>query len=106
MGGGFLLISIIEAILLVKVAFGQFHKKHIAANERKDYWALMGWQNTMEKFGYDADICFFGNSITYYSQFQKAFSDLKIVNLGYPGDRLDGMLVRYRTISFVKPEMI
>ena len=106
MGGVFLLISIFEAIFLVKVGLGKFHKKHFVANEREDYWALMGWQNTMEKLGYDADICFFGNSITYYSQFQNAFSDLKIVNLGYPGDRIDGMLVRYRTISFVNAEKI
>lgn len=99
-------MSIFGAIFLVKVGIGQFHKKNIAANERKDYWALMGWQNTMEKLGYDADICFFGNSLAYYSKFQKAFTDLKIVNLGYPGDGLDGMLVRYRTISFVNAEKI
>ena len=105
-GGAFLMVSIVEAIFLLKVGFSQFHKKHIAANERKDYWALMGWQNTMEKLGFDADVCFFGNSITYYSQFQKSFSDLKIVNLGYPGDGLEGMLVRYKTISFVNAEKI
>lgn len=50
------MVSIVEAIFLLKVGFSQFHKKHIAANERKDYWALMDWQNTMEKLGFDADV--------------------------------------------------
>ena len=32
--------------------------------DRGDYWCIQGWTNTLNKLGYDADVVFFGNSIT------------------------------------------
>lgn len=74
--------------------------------DRPDYWCIMGWSNTLKKMGYDADNVFFGNSITYDSSFGTYFKDKKVVTLGYPGDRIEGMLLRYKQIISVKPEKV
>ena len=71
-----------------------------------DYWAVRGWTNTLEQLGYDADIVFFGNSITYGAHFNKYFQDLEVVNLGYPGDNIKGMLERLPQIRCLKPEKV
>lgn len=71
-----------------------------------DYWAIKGRENTIQKLDYNADIVFFGNSITYYGNFKKAFPDKKIVNLGYPGDRIDNMVRRVETVKAVRPKKI
>lgn len=71
-----------------------------------DYWAVKGWENTIKKLDYDADIVFLGNSITYYGAFNKAFPDKKVVNLGYPGDKINGMMRRIETIKAVSPEKV
>lgn len=69
-------------------------------------WAVKSWENTLSKMDYDADIVFFGDSLTYSGDFNKNLEGLKIVNLGYPGDDLDGMILRTEMISDVKPEKI
>ena len=106
-------VIILESILLVhykvvdRILFSLgLVKKEIVFTERKDYWCLMGWQNTLRKLDYDADVCFFGNSITYDANFQKDFPHLRVVNLGYPGDDVEGMIIRYKQISAIHPEMV
>lgn len=74
--------------------------------ERMDYQCLLGWENSLVKMNYKADVCFIGNSITYGSDFQKDFPNKKIVNLGYSGDRIEGMIIRQKQISAVKPDKI
>lgn len=69
-------------------------------------WAVRGWNNTMQKLDYDADIVFFGDSITAVSDFRRYYPNKKIVNLGYPGDGLVGMLDRVSGVISVKPEKI
>lgn len=64
-----------------------------------DYWARVGWTNTIEKLHTDFDIAFFGNSITRGSDFQLDFTDKKIINLGYPGDNILGMIKRVPMIQ-------
>ncbi len=64
-----------------------------------DYWARIGWINTIEKLHTDFDIAFFGNSITRGSDFQLAFPDKKIINLGYSGDNIPGMIKRVPMIQ-------
>lgn len=88
-----------------------FHKVMLKFNMTEDvpgmdYWAVNGWTNTLEKLGYDSDIVFFGNSITYGSSFHENFSDRKIVNLGYPGDNLSGLLARIPQVRCLKPEKV
>lgn len=73
---------------------------------KPDYWAVKGWENTMKQLDYKADIAFFGNSITYYGDFQKNYSNKKVVNLGYPGDNIDGMMRRVETLKAVNPDKV
>ena len=106
-----ILIAVIEFVLLIRhdviknilINRGILKKE---VTERPDYHCLLGWANTLEKIDFKADACFFGNSITFHSDFQKDYPNLKIVNLGYSGDIIDGMLIRYKQIASVKPQKI
>ncbi len=70
------------------------------------YWCIRGWTNTLEKLNVDCDVVFFGNSITCGSSFHDYFPSTSIVNLGYPGDNLDGMMLRVNQIRAVNPKKI
>lgn len=72
----------------------------------KQNWAVISWNNMLEKLNYEADIVFFGDSIIRGSEFNKHFIDKKIVNLGYTGDTLSGMLQRVTMIKAVNPNQI
>jgi lysophospholipase L1-like esterase len=74
--------------------------------KRGDYWSIQGWTNTLEKLHLDMDVVFFGNSITRGSCFEEYFPNVKICNLGYPGDNTDGMLLRTNQIKVVNPEKV
>ncbi len=111
-GGG---INILLLLLLIVVMYkSQYYKKvlqkldmmEMLPTDASDYWARDGWTNTLQKLDYDADIAFFGNSITCMSDFQKSFPDKKIVNLGYPGDTMKGMMLRMDMLRAVKPEIV
>lgn len=77
-----------------------------ADKQSPDYWAIVGWTNTIKKLHMDFDIAFFGNSITRGSDFQLAFPDKKIINLGYSGDNMIGMLKRVPMIQSANPKKV
>lgn len=117
MGGGVLALFIYGATVTVAVKEEQYghyfrdafiRKGLIERNpkEEADYWAIVGWTNTLEKLHLKADVVFFGNSITKGSDFQSFFPDKLIVNLGYPGDDLIGMYDRVKSVEAVKPRKI
>ena len=64
-----------------------------------DYWARFCWANTIEKLHTNFDIALFGDSITRGSDFQLCFPDVRIINLGYSGDNILGMLKRIPMIQ-------
>lgn len=106
-----LVIALIELVLLFR--YDVFKSALISRgllnqepSERPDYHCIQGWENTLSKMNYKADVCFFGNSITFHSDFQKDYPHLKIINLGYSGDKIDGMLFRYKQIASVRPDKI
>lgn len=74
--------------------------------DRPDYWAVCSWTTTLQKMRYDADIAFFGNSITRGSDFQSYFPSKKIVELGYSGDSMEGMMRRMDMLRAVTPEKV
>ena len=78
----------------------------LSPRNRGDYWCIRGWTNTLNKLSYDADVVFFGNSITCGGNFQDYFPDIKICNLGYPGDNMDGMMFRIGQVKAVTPEKV
>lgn len=70
------------------------------------FHCLEGWANTFEKMRVESDIVFFGNSITYESDFQKYFPKLRISNLGCNGDNLDDLIYRSFIIERFHPHKI
>ena len=71
-----------------------------------DFWARVGWVNTIENLYTEFDVAFFGNSITCGSDFQRNFPDKKIINLGYSGDNMVGMLRRVPMLKAANPKKI
>lgn len=74
--------------------------------ERGDYWCIQGWNNSFLKLGVDFDAVFFGDSITHGSDFREYFPSTTICNLGYPGDNMDGMMLRIPSIQGVHPKKV
>ena len=74
--------------------------------DNPNYWCIQGWTNTLEKMNVDFDVVFFGNSITRGSSFHEYFTNTSICNLGFPGDNLDGMMLRVNQIKAVNPQKI
>jgi lysophospholipase L1-like esterase len=112
--GGVITNVFMLLLLIIVVYKSQYYKKilqkldliEILPTDAPDYWALNGWTNTLQKIDYDADIAFFGNSITCMSDFQKSFPDKKVINLGYPGDTMKGMMLRMAMLRAVRPEKV
>ncbi len=71
-----------------------------------NYYSIAGWTNTIKKLHSEFDIAFFGNSITRGSDFQLHFPDKRIINLGYAGDNLRGMLNRVPMLEAANPKKI
>lgn len=106
-----LIVALFELVLLVRhdvvnnILIGRGLLKR-EPNERSDYLCIQGWTNTLQKIDYKADVCFIGNSITLNADFHKEFPDKSIINLGYSGDCIEGMIIRKQQISSVSPEKI
>lgn len=73
---------------------------------RSTNFAVFSWTNCLKKMNIEADIVFFGNSITRGSDFQRSFPDKKIVNLGYTGDGFPNMLERIEMVRCCYPKKI
>ena len=71
-----------------------------------EYRCLEGWSNCLSKQGVKTDIVFYGNSITYESDFQQYFSQFNICNLGCNRDDLDDLIHRAFIIQNVQPRKI
>lgn len=67
---------------------------------------LLNLGQTAKKINIDADVVFFGNSITKGSDFQQSFPDKTIVNLGYSGDGFPHMLDRIEQVRCVSPNKV
>lgn len=78
----------------------------MAPTDRSDYWCIRGWTNTLKKMNVQYDVVFFGNSITGGSNFHEYFPGVTICNLGYPGDNLDGMMLRIDQIKALNPRKV
>lgn len=111
--------SVLVNILLLGVVIVAERQGHVygMALERRDivllddashpdYWARMGWTNTIKKLNIDFDIAFFGNSITRGSDFQQFFPEKNIINLGYSGDNMTGMVRRVSMLQAANPKKI
>ena len=90
----------------LQIAFSTLGWCNVNDQDRPNYWSLRAWEKCVEKIQYDADVAFFGNSITAGSNFHEHFPDIKIIEFGYPGDRVDGMTRRVSILETVTPEKV
>lgn len=75
--------------------------------ERKQEFLLAdAWANSLSKLHIQADVVFYGNSITYDSDFQILFPKMKIFNMGCKGDDLNDLFNRSFVIRCVQPKKI
>ena len=80
-------------------------KKRIVFNQKAED-CLRGWTKSLESLHDTVDVTFWGNSITYGGDFDQAFPQLKICNLGYPSDDLSGMQKRIAQIKALHPKLL
>ena len=73
---------------------------------RSDGDCVESWNNCVMKLDMEADVVFFGDSETAGGDFQKAFPDMKSINLGYIGEDVKGMLRRVDAIAAVHPKKV
>lgn len=90
----------------LQIAFSVLGWCDVKDQKHPDYMSLDAWKRCIEKIQYDADVAFFGNSITAGSNFHEHFPDIKIIEFGYPGDRVDGMTRRVSILETVSPEKV
>lgn len=104
------LIAALYYVVCVKTDFSKRMMakiKHEAyVPERVDQNCVTSWNNCIEKLDMEVDVVFFGDSETAGGDFQKAFPDVKSINLGYIGEDVKGMLRRVDAIKAVKPKKI
>lgn len=67
---------------------------------------MSAWRKSLVQLDYDADIAFFGDSITAGGKWQEWFPECRIINLGVPGNALEDMDERIDMSYSVKPEKI
>lgn len=89
-----------------KRILAKMHIRELKKEDAPDYWAVRGWTTCLEKMRTKCDICFFGHSQIEMSDFQKDFPKKKIIELGYPGDDIDGMIKRAKQVTYVHPNKI
>lgn len=77
-----------------------------AMPKTQDYLTTMSWNHTMESIDYEADVVFFGASLTSDGKWQDYFDIIKVCNLGKSGDKLESMLWRVPQITAVHPQKI
>ena len=68
-------------------------------------WAE-GWERCLKYMDVDAEVVFFGDSITSGGDFNALFPEKSVCNLGVPGDTIEGMTARAGMIAAVKPEKV
>lgn len=69
-------------------------------------WTLESWRSSLKAMDVDADVVFFGDSITRGGVWSEAFQGVNIVNLGISGDSIRDMTSRVDMIASVKPEKV
>lgn len=94
------------SVLLLGYANKLLAKLGVRELKPKTSLGVSAWKNCLKKLNYDADVAFLGDSLTRDSDFQKAFPNQRIVNLGYSGDTLLGMTQRIPMLQAVSPEKV
>ena len=88
--------------------FRRYAEKFVWVEKTKvnQVWAVKCWTNTIKQLHLRTDVAFFGDSMTYFGDFDELFSDLSVCNLGFCEDTPNGMLGRMDMIRFAKPKKV
>lgn len=104
------LVAALYYVSCIKTDFSKRMKSKINHEayvpERQDASCVASWNNCIEKFNMDVDVVFFGDSHTAGGDWQRAFPDVKSINLGYIGEDVKGMLRRVDAIAAVHPKKV
>lgn len=73
---------------------------------RRDNGCVDSWNNCVKKLDMEVDVVFFGDSHTAGGDWQRAFPEVKSINLGYIGEDVKGMLRRVDAIAAVHPTKV
>lgn len=106
-------VVLVAALYYVAFVKTDFSKRLIAkinheayVPERQDECCVASWNNCISKLNMNVDVVFFGDSHTAGGDWQKAFPDVKSINLGYAGEDVKGMLRRVDAIAAVHPRKV
>ena len=106
-------VVLIAALYYVAVVKTDFSKRMMAkikhetyVPEREDDSCVASWNNCILKLDMEVDVVFFGDSETAGGDFQKAFPDVRSINMGYIGEDVKGMLRRVDAIKSVHPKKV
>lgn len=100
------LLAIFFALLKLRFFETLFIKLGLISPRATTNWTAISWESSLRQLGLEADVVFFGDSITRGGDFQRAFPQYSIVNLGSTGDTLWGMRRRIGMIKAVNPNKI
>lgn len=89
-----------------KIANILFPVKQITYQSTHSNIAVEAWATCLDQLNTDADIVFFGDSITRQSRFDQYFPDKIVCNLGLGSDKIAGMTERVDMITSVSPEKV
>lgn len=106
-------VVLVAALYYVACVKTDFSKRMMAkikheayVPERVDNDCVASWNNCISKLDMEVDVVFFGDSETAGGDWQKAFPDVKSINLGYIGEDVKGMLRRVDAIAAVHPKKV
>lgn len=106
-------VVLIAALYYVVCVKTDFSKRMIAKikheayiPERQDDCCVASWNNCIKKLDMEVDVVFFGDSHTAGGNWQRAFPEVKSINLGYIGEDVKGMLRRVDAIAAVHPTKV
>ena len=67
---------------------------------------LEAWANSLDQLNVDADVVFYGDSITQLGDWRPYFPDLVIGNLGHAGDQIPHLEMRIDTVKVLSPKKL
>lgn len=98
------------ALIFVSVSSGYIdrltYKVNIKTETPVTSDSYKSWENCLEQLNIKADVVFIGDSLTANGNFQKAFPNTSVCNLGCYGDRIVNVRSRISTVSSLHPSKV